>query len=67
VFVLLNTVLMSLSGFVNTDNSPYSFISEAFTIVFIIDLSIKVFAYGIHFFGDTMNLFDAGVVAISIV
>jgi hypothetical protein len=65
--VIANTLLMSLSGFVETDNQPYSTISLIFTIFFVIDLSIKVFAYGISFFSDVMNLFDTGVVAISLV
>lgn len=35
--------------------------------MFVIDLALKVFAYGISFFSDIMNLFDTGVVAISLV
>lgn len=66
LIVLMNTTLMALSGYVQTDVSPYSYINEAFTIVFIIDLALKLYAYGIHFFGDGLNLFDAAVVAVSI-
>jgi len=67
VLVLLNTVTMAMSGFVDTDQPPYSYISQTFTIAFTLDLAIKVFAYGMSFFGDAMNLFDAVVVAISMV
>lgn len=65
--VFLNTALMSLSGYVPTDDPPYSNLNEAFTYLFIIDLSLKLFAYGIHFFGDGLNLFDAAVVSVSII
>ena len=67
IIVLINTVMMSLSGFVNTDESPYSNINFTFTNLFVVDLGIKIFAYGFSFFSDTMNLFDAGVVAVSMV
>lgn len=66
LIVFLNTALMTLNGYIDTDLSPYSYINEAFTIIFIIDLFLKVFAYGINFFGDVMNLFDTAVVAVSI-
>ena len=65
LIVLANTALMSMSGLVNTDSEPYVTISLAFTIVFALDLSVKVFAYGIGFFSDIMNLFDSTVVVIS--
>lgn len=67
MIVFLNTTLMSLNGYVQTDSPPYSYINETFTYLFIVDLSFKLFAYGIHFFGDGLNLFDAAVVAVSII
>ena len=67
VIVIANTVILSMNGFVNTDLSPYSDINTAFTFLFTADLALKVFAFGIDFFGDIMNLFDSFVVCISIV
>lgn len=67
LIVMANTILMAMSGFVNTDGDPYSTISLAFSILFAIDLGVKVFAYGIAFFSDVMNLFDSAVVVISLV
>jgi hypothetical protein len=58
---------MALSGMVNTDNPPYSTINTVFTFIFIMDLVLKMIAYGSSFFGDIMNLFDAFVVCTSIV
>ena len=58
---------MSISGFVSTDQSPYSDINQVFSFIFMADLAIKIFAYGLEFFGDIMNIFDTGVVAISVV
>jgi len=65
--VIANTVILSMNGFVNTDKSPYSDLNTVFTYIFTVDLVLKIFAYGIYFFGDIMNLFDSFVVCISIV
>lgn len=67
VVVLLNTSLMSLNGYVQTDLPPYSYINKAFTFIFVADVVLKITAYGIKFFGDMMNLFDTAVVAVSLV
>ena len=67
IVVLLNTLLMSLNGYVQTDASPYSDINETFTFIFVTDVTLKITAYGIKFFGDMMNLFDTAVVAVSLV
>jgi hypothetical protein len=64
---MANTILLSLTGFVNTDGDPYASINLAFNILFAVDLTVKIFAYGFAFFSDIMNLFDAGVVVISMV
>jgi len=65
--VLLNTLLMALNGYIQTDNPPYVYINEAFTFIFVTDVTLKILAYGIKFFGDMMNLFDLAVVAVSLV
>lgn len=62
-----NTSIMAMSGFVNTDGEPYVTINLSFTILFAIDLAVKIFAYGMTFLSDVMNLFDCGVEAISLV
>lgn len=67
VLVIANTVILSMNGLVNTDQSPYSDMNTIFTFVFAADLILKVFAFGMDFFGDIMNLFDSFVVCISIV
>lgn len=67
LLVIFNTALMSLSGYVNSDIPPVSLMSSACSYLFIVDLCLKLTAYGLDFFGDIMNVFDAGVVAISIV
>jgi len=67
LFVIANTVILAINGLVNTDNSPYSDLNTVFTFAFTIDLVLKVFAYGVNFFGDIMNMFDAFVVSTSIV
>ena len=65
--VMINTSIMAMSGFVDTDKDPYVTINLSFTVLFAIDLAVKVFAYGMIFFSDVMNLFDSAVVAISLV
>lgn len=67
VVVLLNTLLMALNGYVQTDSPPYSYINEAFTFLFVADVTLKILAYGIKFFGDMMNLFDTAVVSVSLI
>lgn len=66
IVVLLNTLLMSLNGYVQTDSPPYSNINETFTFIFVADVTLKIIAYGLKFFGDMMNLFDTAVVAVSL-
>ena len=67
VVVLFNTLLMALNGYLPTDSSPYSNINQAFTFIFVTDVTFKILAYGIKFFGDMMNLFDTAVVSVSLI
>lgn len=64
---MFNTMFMCSSGFINTDQAPYIYVSDFFNGIFVMDFCIKVFAYGISFFGDVMNIFDTVVVCISLV
>lgn len=67
MLVLANTVILSLNGLVNTTSTALTNLNFAFTIIFAVDLGLKIFAYGFEFFNDIMNLFDSFVVTISIV
>ena len=71
VIVLINTVMMSLSGFVNTDNPPYSNINFTFTNLFVVDLGLKIFAYGFilnkgSYLRDLWNIMDFFIVLTSL-
>ena len=65
--VIANTVTLSLNGLVNTQSQVLTQLNLVFTIVFTIDLVLKVFAFGVMFFADIMNVFDSFVVSVSIV
>lgn len=67
ILVIANTVILSMSGLVDTSQTPYAQLNTIFTFLFAADLLLKIFAFGIRFFGDIMNLFDSFVVCISIV
>ena len=67
LLVIANTLTLSLNGIVDTSKEEFVTLNVVFTIVFAIDLGLKVFAYGFDFFGDVMNIFDSFVVSISIV
>jgi hypothetical protein len=44
--VLANTVILSLNGLVNTTSTALTNLNFAFTIMFAVDLGLKIFAYG---------------------
>lgn len=67
LFVIANTVILTMNGLVNTDNPPYSTLNTVFTVAFTLDAVLKIFAYGVNFFGDIMNIFDCFVVCTSLV
>lgn len=67
LIVIANTVTLSLNGLVNTDSGPLVSVNLVFTIIFAIDLGLKIIAYGVDFFSDFMNIFDSFIVSISIV
>ena len=46
LLVILNTVMLSMNGLVDTEKAPYSDINLFFTFAFAIDLILKVFAFG---------------------
>lgn len=65
--VLANTIILSLNGLVDTSTSTFVTLNTFFTIAFAVDLSLKLFSYGMELFSDIMNVFDSFVVSISIV
>lgn len=67
ILVIANTIILAMNGLVDTDSSPFTQLNTVFTFAFAADLFLKIFAFGIQFFGDIMNMFDAFVVSISIV
>lgn len=67
LFVIGNTLTLSLNGFFNTDSDAFLTINYIFTSVFTVDITLKLFGYGMEFFGDVMNIFDMFVVSISLV
>lgn len=62
----MNTVVLSLDGLVNDDNLLQTF-NIFFAIIFTIELILKIIGMGIKdFLRDKLNIFDAGIVAISL-
>lgn len=67
--VALNTLILALDGLISEDTSALliSF-NFAFTILFTIELSLKMIAMGIiSYLKDTLNIFDAIIVCLSLV
>jgi hypothetical protein len=65
--VAVNTIILAMNGFVNTDQAPYSTLNTIFTFIFAADVALKITALGFDFFSDIMNVFDSFVVCTSIV
>lgn len=64
--VALNTVMLSLDGFVE-DEVLLSEFNVAFTIIFTIEFGLKLFALGFRdYIRDRLNVFDAAIVVISL-
>lgn len=67
--VAFNTVILALDGLV--PDSSANLLSEfnlAFTILFTIELGLKLLGMGPkNYLSDTMNIFDALIVALSLV
>jgi hypothetical protein len=67
LFVIANTVILAMNGLVDTEKEPYTTLNTVFTTAFTVDLVLKIFAFGISFFGDIMNIFDSFVVCTSLI
>ena len=46
LIVVFNTVMMCMSGLVDTEGQPWDTIDYAFTTIFLIDVGLKIIAYG---------------------
>lgn len=67
ILVLANTIVLSLTGLVDSDIIELKILNSIFTYSFALDVSLKLIAYGGTFFEDVMNLFDLFVVVVSLV
>lgn len=64
--VTMNTIILSLDGLVNNDEL-FNQMNLAFTIIFTIEISLKLFGYGIKgFIRDKFNIFDLIIVGLSL-
>jgi hypothetical protein len=70
LLVVMNTILLSLNGIVDTSNMTVDYMSllnTIFSMGFLTDVILKLIAYDFEFFEDFMNIFDLAVVVISVV
>ena len=67
--VLVNTIVLSLDGMVSDSGSEtLNKFNFSFTIIFIIDMGLKIIGQGLSdYLKDSMNIFDALIVTLSIV
>ena len=65
--VFMNTVILCLDGLVNNSEELNNF-NLAFTILFTIEMGLKIIGFGlVQYIKDPMNIFDALIVALSLV
>lgn len=67
--VAINTIILAIDGLVpDSDSNLLSEFNTAFTIIFTIELGVKLIGMGINeYIKDVMNIFDAIIVALSLV
>ena len=64
----MNTIILALNGYIADSNSTVSQLNLTFTIMFTIDMGLKLIGYGFrNYVADTMNCFDGSVVMLSLV
>lgn len=65
--VFINTIILCLDGLVSNTEILNNF-NYAFTIIFTIEMGLKILGLGlIGYIKDPMNIFDAIIVALSLV
>ena len=69
ISVLMNTVFLSLDGLLDSsEENLLNTFNQTFTIIFTIDMGLKVFAFGINeYLRDRMNIFDGLIVILSLI
>lgn len=67
--VAINTIILSLDGLLpESSEDTMNQFNFAFTIIFTVELGVKVLGQGlVEYIRDTMNRFDAVIVALSLV
>ena len=67
--VFLNTIILAVDGYIETsDYSIFTTLNITFTIIFGIEMLIKIIGFGlVDYFRDRINDFDAVIVILSIV
>jgi hypothetical protein len=67
IAVTINTIILCLDGF-NVNSTLLNDFNVAFTILFTIELGLKIIGLGImKYIKDPMNVFDALIVALSLI
>ncbi len=68
ISVIGNTIVLAVDGLVpESDSYILDNLNLTFTIIFTIDIGLKLIGYSFDFFRDKMNVFDAMIVALSLV
>ena len=66
--MITNTVILSLDGLVDKNNKNLELFNIAFTYIFTVDMSLKIFGLGIReYIQDKMNIFDTAIVILSLI
>jgi hypothetical protein len=67
LLVLINSVILSLNGLIDSDSAFISSVNDSITIMFAFESFTKILGYGlVQFSKDFFNVFDALVVSISL-
>ena len=68
--VLVNTVVLSLYGYLNTSNqiATLDTINSDLTFIFIAEMGLKIIGYGVlGYVMNLMNIFDGAIVVVSVI
>lgn len=65
----MNTITLSLDRYpISSDeSSALDTLNQIFTVLFCLEMAMKMFAYGVGYVRDSMNLFDAVIVLLSVI
>ena len=66
--MLLNSIILSLEGYVNASDSIRNKFNLSFTIIFTVEMVLKLYGLGLsNYFREKMNIFDFLIVILSLV